>query len=348
MSFIAAPVAPRKDQVIRVVNESSILIFPSSWDHPIGCPITKLTIEYRASSQHTWTLVSSQAPSDEVIELSNLVSKSLYSVRMTAHTKGSPSTMAEYEARVGMPEELFSASHSKGLLFSIDSSTLISLTSSLFVLLVGFVAVTSLVLYKRKLNKGLMSKKHYHSHHQLHHHHLRKPSATSAASTVHTEVSSGILVSDQQQPHRTPTSIPVSRLNREKQAQALPAIPISEEKANMISGKTSSLFPASLREQSNTNSSNGSKKSSQSTFNCSPPVLLRGRLPKVLIPRKELDDIDKDLYSEYDEITPYATFTLLDDRTSKKVEDPEEDFKTFTVSIGEPAYNFKVSPETRC
>ena len=350
-----APVAPRKDQVIKVVNESCILIYPFSWDHPVGCPITKLTIEYRASSQHLWTLVSSQAPSDEVIELSGLQPKSLYSVRMTAHTKGSPSTMAEYEARVGLPEDnlFFSASsHSRGV-FSIDSSTLISLTSSLFVLAVGFVAVASLVLYKRKLNKSLLDKKHSH-----HHHHLRKPSATSAASsTIHTEVSSAALLlstdpnhlqhhQQQFQTHRTPTSNPVSRLNREKQSQALPPVP-SEEKVNMSLNKsTASLLPSSShvlirgkgqQTESNTSSSNGSKKSAFS------PLLLRGRLPQVPIPRQQLEDMDKDLY---DEITPYATFTLTDERVKvgqEEEDDEDTEFKTFTVSIGEPAYNFKVS-----
>lgn len=343
-----APVAPRREHVLRVVNDSTLLIYPSSWDHPIGCPITRLTIEYRASSQHTWTLVSSQALSDEVIELSNLLPRSLYSVRMTAHTKGSPSTMAEYEARVGLPEEYFSSENARVGSIPIDSSTLISLLSSLFVLLVGLVAVISLVGYKRRLNKRLLLKKH-----------TRKPSATSAATTtaassIRTEVSQSDLLLHV---HRTPTA-QMSRLNRDK--TALPPTPVDEQPLVMklpphISNVVSQQQQSSSQQhvmrmgnkqdsigmtpgKTNTGSSDGSRKGS-CPFES--PAVIRGRLPKVPIPRKQLEEIENDAYNEYDEITPYATFRLLDKHEDST---PVDDMKSFTVRVqGEPAYHFKVS-----
>jgi len=228
--------------------------------------------------------------------------------------------------------ELALTTREDGIIVSkYDSSMLISMASSLFVLFVGFVAVLSLLMYKRKLDKRLTVKQHHH----------RKPSATSAASTVHTEVSSAVLMTGDQL-HRTPTSLAVSRLNREK--HALPPLP-SEEKANRV--VVSSLHPRlGQQNENNTTNSDGSS----SAFNSSSPRLLRGRLPKVPIPRKQLDDFDnKDLYSEYGDITPYATFTLTDDMKKKEdgLDDDDREFKTFTVSFGEPAYNFKVSPDTR-
>ena len=79
--------------------------------------------------------------------------------------------------------------------------------------------------------------------------------------------------------------------------------------------------------------------------------MMRGKLPNVCIPRKQLEEIEKDGFNEYDEITPYATFSLQDGVTTDSLCDREattvdDEFKTFTVRIGEPAYCFKVSHPT--
>lgn len=376
--------APKKDQVLKIVNKTSIQIYPSAWEQETSaaCPIVKLTIEYRSSSVHKWKLLSSQGISDEVIELSNLINRSIYSLRMTAHTRtpASAPTMAEYEARIGLEDP---ADHShepyseitKGLL--TDPSTVISLASSVFVLCVGFIAVACLVTYKRRLNQKLTNS-------QRHKKHNRRTSATSAASTMQSTI-----LTEESNPNRRSAGNPVAKLNIQK--TSLPPIPVdaaavrrSGEKASgmmqqqviRITGQSSNvsvsvtgskgsstgaaagsscnMIDSQINSSSNSNITinsrkspfkNGSHQMQQHNHHHDP---VRGKLPNVCIPRKQLDEIENDIYNEYDEITPYATFRLHDDDPGHVRDNEEtgtEEFKTFrefTVRIGEPAYCFKV------
>lgn len=375
----AAPVAPKKDQVLKIVNNTSIHILPSAWQSPAAasssppqasaaCPIIKLTIEYRSSSLHKWKLLSSQPISDEVIELSNLINRSIYSLRMTAHTK-SPvpaSTMAEYEARIGLEDP---ADHShepyseitKGLL--TDPSTVISLASSLFVLCVGFIAVACLVSYKKRLNQKLTSSQRHKKH---------RTSATSAASTMQSTI-----LTEESEPSRRPAAcLPKSNI----QKTSLPPIPTdavsirmgsgmmphqqqqqqvlritgqsSNVSASVTAGKTSSggcSVGSSMIDSKILSGSSGNirkspfnKSSSQHHHNPNQHELIKGKLPNVCIPRKQLDEIENDIYNEYDEITPYATFRLNHDGEDTGTEEEFRTFREFTVRIGEPAYCFKV------
>jgi hypothetical protein len=371
----AAPVAPKKDQVLKIVNRTSIQIYPSAWQQQsssssAACPILKLTIEYRISSSahHKWKLLSSQGISgDEVIELSNLVNRSIYSLRMTAHTRSPPAVapvMAEYEARIGIedpddhsPHETYSQI-TKGLL--TDPSTVISLASSVFVLLVGFIAVSCLVTYKRRLNQKLTNSQRHKKHH-------RRTSATSAASTMQSTIlteepaerraaaagGAAAAVTAGAGGHKTPkfniqkTSLPpipteVPGIKNGKgmsQHQSHQVLRVTGQQANVGSGgNAGNKQPAGgILIDSNM----GSRKSPFKSD------LIRGKLPNVCIPRQQLEEIENDVYNEYDEIAPYATFRLQDGHTSRDdYSDTTDDFKTFrefTVRIGEPAYCFKAS-----
>lgn len=358
-----APVAPKKEQVLRVVNRTSILIYPSAWQsQAASCPISKLTIEYRSSSQHKWKLLSSQGISDEVIELSNLMNRSIYSLRMTAHTRSPVSgpTMAEYEARIGIEDPADHEPYSditKGLL--ADPSTVISLASSLFVLCVGFIAVACLVAYKRRLNQKLSASQRHKKYPPPH-----RTSATSAASTMQSTVLT------EEDPSRRPVA-GMAKLNIQK--TSLPPIPV-----DVVSRKGSGMGQQVVRGSSAGGSAQGSsitmmdsqisgnggaivsrkspfkstglqsQSSNHHKHQLSGDQVVRGKLPAVCIPRKQLEEIENDIYNEYDEITPYATFRLHDDPDHHRLNRPvdhleEEEFKTFTVRIGEPAYLFKVS-----
>lgn len=304
-----------------MVNESSIYIYPAAWNQSVGCPILKLTIEYRSSNEHTWKMLSSQALSSDVIKLSNLTLKTVYSVRMTAHTKGSPSTMAEYEARVGLEDEASSYFEVQRGLW--NTTTLVSLASSCIILLVGCVAVVCFILYERKLNHKLASRQS----------HYRRPSSVS---TAHTEESI-----DGRRGHGDGRSASSkSLIPREKQ----PVLLETQSSGGMMGGssaghikKVQPLVQQVLRVQS-TEISDGK----MNPFgNMSSPI--RGKLPKVSIPKQQLEEIEKDVYNEYDEITPYATFRLTDADVPEGPDLlPEDEFKTFTMRVGEPAYCFKV------
>lgn len=65
---------------------------------------------------------------------------------------------------------------------------------------------------------------------------------------------------------------------------------------------------------------------------------IKGRLPQVQLSLiKQLSD--SDIYNDDDEITPYATFRLNNFESEKKISDEIDEFKTFSVQIGEPPYH---------
>ncbi|RWS17533.1 dscam:-like isoform D [Dinothrombium tinctorium] len=301
----SAPVAPKKEEILKVVNDSSILVYSNAWDQSLGCPITKLVIEYRSSNYHTWRTVSTQAYSEKSapVVISNVKPKTLYSIRITAHTKGAPSTMAEYEVKVGFDEAdtyLQGSGDQRGLV--IDTTTLVSLASSLIVLISGFIAVICLFVYRKKSTK--LSKNRSGKY--------RRQSSASCAPSSQTDDSS-----ERRGPVRSDSSSGVA-----SKSQLLASV-------QSISEKPTQRKPIAKLQPLRT-----SAKDSALTHS---PV--RGKLPTVHIPTKQLEEIEKEIQNEYDEITPYATFRLTGDEDATT----EEEFKTFSVTIGEPAYMYKGS-----
>lgn len=426
--------------MLRLVNQSSIYIYPSSWSQSSSasmsaCPISKLTIEYKSNHQKVWKLLSSsplplEGDDASLIEVSNLTPRSIYSIRITAHTKGSLSTMAEYEVRVGFGDaeddsisdtSSMSSTNQSGYIgrmvdFStrlmVDTSTIISLISSLIVLLIGFVAVACLIAYKRKLNNKLYTRHTTYS----------SSSSINGASSNHGHHTSGLhaiggggggggsghssstpsayksSTSQQQQQQQLSQGLMKTSTGRlinpsvipAIQKQKLPPIPVQSgtgpgESMSMACnpneikstpptpGLVSLLSQQAAQQQSNNSLLTGKSttygsSSSSSASNLLPKgksfasagvdsssggasgitpsgvgaaIAIRGRLPAVSIPRKQLEQLENDIYSEYDEITPYATFSRVTG-LSNSTDDLTEEFKTFTVRIGEPAYCFKV------
>ena len=303
--------APRKEDMIKVISNSSIHIYPKSWDQSIGCPITKLIIEYR-SSNHNWKMISSPnfPQNNEPILVQNLFSKTLYSIRVTAHTKGSPSTMAEYDVRLVEDDKdlhgINSSSH-KGLI--VDTMTVISFLSSLIVLIAGCFAMVCLIVYKKNIsspNKSRFTP-------------YRRQSLTSYATS-----SQGGNSNNSEKKNFTRSDLKIGILNKNH----------SPSKVQSIVEKPQISLKTPL------NKVQYSKKENKRIFSYSLKSPVKGRLPTVRIPTKQLEEIEKDLHNEYDEITPYATFRLNDD-------DPnlDEEFKTFSIAIGEPDYLYKLSSE---
>lgn len=373
-----------------------------------------------------WKLLSSSPlPPDQdessVIEISNLTPVTVYSIRITAHTKGSLSTMAEYEVRVGFGDSLDSLDDSNSIIDSstmlninqsgyigrmvdfstrlmFDTSTIISLISSLIVLLIGFIAVVCLIAYKKKLNHKLYTRhttysssssinaassgNHHHSHHvagQSHHlpSHLTPVSNVSTANfkanSTSSQLTSGLMktsngriinssVISAIQKQKLPP-IPVNNTNASANTSECISLSTSEIKstpptpglvnllnqqaaaaaaaaaAGFNSSSTASNTPYNMKSKNFSSSSNNS--SSNQSNNLIGAVGIRSRLPAVNIPRKQLEQLENDIYNEYDEIAPYATFSRVT-ALSNSSDDITEEFKTFTVRIGEPAYCFKV------
>ena len=261
---------------------------------------------------------------------------------MTAHTKGSPSTMAEYEARLGLEEESSLFELQRGIIGVIDTTTLVSLVSSCIVLIAGCIAVGCLILYKRKLNEKLANRTT---------NHYRKPSSTSVvSSTIHAEETSELLRRGPPGDPRSGSSKSIATKSSgesgkvEKYSQGKVASTSVQQVMRLpppAPSSSSMIQHPSTAVVTNSKMMDGSSNRSGFTSSASP---FRGKLPKVSIPRKQLEQIEADVFNEYEEITPYATFKLHDhdDRDLHSGDPADEEFKTFTVTVGEPAYCFKV------
>ncbi|RWS30915.1 down syndrome cell adhesion molecule:-like isoform A [Leptotrombidium deliense] len=298
-----APIAPKKEEIIKVINDSSIVVNNNAWDQSSGCAISKLLVEYRSSNQHTWKTISSETYSDKnaALTIPNIKPKTVYSIRITAHTKGVPSTMAEYEVKVGLDEKdayFSSGENERGVV--IDTTTIISLVSSCVVLISGLIAVVFLFVYRMKSTKTKSSRVSKY----------RRQSSTSCAASSQSDESS-----ERRGAVRSESISGASKSQLLSSVQSIPEKSVSSRKP------VAKLQP--LRT---------APKESPVTHS---PV--RGKLPAVHVPTKQLQEVEKDTGNEYDEITPYATFRLTgdDDGTT------EEEFKTFSVTIGEPAYMYK-------
>lgn len=305
--------APKKEDIIKLVDNSTIHIYPNSWDQSTGCPITKLIIEYRSSNHHTWKMVSNPTlpHSAEPIQIKNLVTKRIYSIRVTAYTKGSPLTMAEYDVRLGVDEKDeygLENGYRKGLF--IDATTVISFLSSLIVLITGCFAIACLIAYKRNISSRGKSRSNFY----------RRQSSTSCApSPGNTDT-----ISDKRSFFLNDSSVGLSGQNQASyKIQSIvenPRVPLKIP--------LSKIQRASKAENKRV-----------LAYGASSPI--KGRLPAVRIPTKQLEETEKDTQNECDEITPYATFRLTGD------DDPtaEEEFKTFSIRIVEPSYMYKSGSE---
>lgn len=293
----------------------------------------------------------------EPIQIHNLIPKSIYSIRITAQTRGSPSTMAEYDVRLGLEEKelfTFGSGFQRGLL--LDTTTLVSILSSLVVLVTGCFAIACLIVYK-KHSIGLSAKPKSS--------HYRRQSSTSCAPSSNEGDASG---SDKRssglRSDHTSSDLLI------KKNQSLSSIQ-SVKEPSVISSKKVPAIKA-IKGNSSNNSINGAGNASGTGSNGGgglgstpgigviggninnpsavkldpsrgppypPKSPIRGRLPQVRIPTKQLEEIEKDFSNEYDEITPYATFRLHGGDEGN----PEEEFKTFSVHIGEPGYMYKAT-----
>ena len=294
----------------------------------------------------------------EPIQIHNLIPRSIYSIRITAQTRGSPSTMAEYDVRLGLEEkELFTlgSGFQRGLL--LDTTTLVSILSSLVVLVTGCLAIACLIVYKRhSVNfSGKPKSSHY-----------RRQSSTSCApssnegdagsdkrsSGLRSDHTSSDLLIKKNQSLSSIQSVKESSVIASKKVPALKAIKVNSS-TNLINGGGNSASGTGLSGGGGiigSTPNNGIGIIGANITNPSivkldpsrgppypPKSPIRGRLPQVRIPTKQLEEIEKDLSNEYDEITPYATFRLHGGDESN----PEEEFKTFSVNIGEPGYMYK-------
>ncbi|KAI1278123.1 Down syndrome cell adhesion molecule-like protein Dscam2 [Halotydeus destructor] len=335
----SAPMAPRKEDVLRLFNDTSILIYPISWEAGSSCPITKLTIEYRMTGSYAWRLLSSRPISSDVTEISDILPRTIYSIRMTAHSAGPPATMAEYEMRVGLADEDIIFGSGLQRAFLVDTTTLISLVSSCIVLLIGSIAVVCLVIYKRKSQRKMASASSSVSVNSRsgHYGHNRRQSVP--ASSQHGGSQSTGLTVHSEEAGISSGRAPVRNDSRDK----LLSTSVQSSSA-MTSNKMATTNVEVNRKNSSVNNNGRSARSSSITTKGGPSPFRGGKLPAVPLPTKRpavSQPLEEDIYHDYDEITPYATFTLSkdDDRNV------DEEFKTFTVKIGEPAYHFKGAME---
>ena len=342
--------APKQSDVIKLVNDPAILVLPSAWDQPTSCPIVKLTTEYRNSGTYTWRLLATRTPPgiSDIIEISHLQSPAIYTIRMTAFTGSGPPILAEYDVRVGMPalpsgtggddadSVFYGGGSSVGGLqrpVFVDQATLVSLISSCLVLIAGFIAIVCIIIYKRNSQRKMVSASSSMSVASRNYgQHYRRPSGntttTSSGLTVHSEASLG------GGGHKKSTT---DKLYHHHHSH--PSL------SQLPGGKKGPLPPPpnSIPPPPPTTAPPGARSSF--TTSGSP---LRGKLPAVAIPRKQLDELEQDIYNEYDEITPYATFRMTDadnDGGAGSVGgiiNADDEFRTFTVKIGEPAYMMKV------
>ncbi|XP_042896900.1 cell adhesion molecule Dscam1 isoform X2 [Parasteatoda tepidariorum] len=89
-----APITPDKDRLL-TVSSTSVFVNLSSW-HNGGCPITVFVIQYRASGQQEWTLVSNNiVPEQQNITITDLIPGTWYTLLITARNDAG-ATDSEY------------------------------------------------------------------------------------------------------------------------------------------------------------------------------------------------------------------------------------------------------------
>ncbi|XP_074605506.1 cell adhesion molecule Dscam1-like isoform X2 [Brevipalpus obovatus] len=307
--------APKREDIIKVISNTTIHIYPNTWDQSYGCPITKMIIEYRSTSHHTWKMVSTPnfPHEDEPIPIKNLVPKTKYSIRITAYTREGvqPSKTAEYDVQPGSEDsEMYGLTAGFQRNLVLDTTTIISILVSMIVMISGCFIVVCMIVYNRHRNN--MARKPRSGHYRRQSSISCAPSSTdgldekrSGGGGMRTDTTNSDLKKNQSLSSTQSSNDKASIIKKAPSLKALRA------KAKALEAKNPPI-PAFVSQSS--------------------PI--KSRLPAVRIPTKQLADIEKD---DYDEITPYATFRLtVDDKRTA-----EEEFKTFSVRIDEPGYMYK-------
>ncbi|XP_064472281.1 cell adhesion molecule Dscam1-like [Ornithodoros turicata] len=341
------PVAPTKEDLFRVLNSTHIQVATWSWRSG-GCPITRISVEYRLHSQPDWTSFWNQtggpgdldaSPSGEAnsVILGGLEPETWYVVRVTAfNAAGVTRVKSDLVTTSGGGFDVFRGGSIRA--FFEDTTTLVSMASSGVVLLAGVVAVICLVLYKRRRNgraaagggsgasrTNAASKQKARPPGRSRSSSSQPKSAESrssdlATATTTTTISSGVTATNERNertsgrdPSRPPT-LPEKK-NRDAARR-------NRELAGRPDSRESPVRKAPPKTPSN------------KTTNKMLSEMQQHQQRKIRLPSPK-----KQFYDE--EITPYATFQLSPSK-SGRIEDAEE-FKTFTIHHGEPPYMAKGS-----
>ncbi|GIZ03857.1 down syndrome cell adhesion molecule-like protein Dscam2 [Caerostris extrusa] len=297
----SAPVAPKQEDMI-FTNSTHLVLHLSSWQGG-GCPITRMSIEYRPHSHSHWTVLTDHAKPEQQHQLvvPDLAAETWYVVKIVAYNAAG-STTAEYDVitltntnAFPIPDHGTQGHMPSATSFFEDTTTLVSMASSGVVLIAGIVAVVCLVMYKRRRNTG---------------HHYRESAsrsdvATTTALMAHIDKKTGR-----------------SESNRHSHGHGHGHSTHNQQSHN--SRDLPSYFSSPVRKVAPTNNvpqsrQNSSQQAGPSTSHSSHSV-----------PEYE------------DEIAPYATFQLPPPPGEEDIGETEE-FKTFSVHHGEPPYLTKSS-----
>lgn len=126
----------------------------------VQCPIRRLVVEYRPASSGLWKLLFAQpiSPDSSPLPLPLNSDRATCSIRMTAYTVGRPYTMAEYEIRYGdisdssaeLNDGLLTTSSTSEHRLLMDGGALLSLLCSILLLLMGVLLFAYLLLLRRR------------------------------------------------------------------------------------------------------------------------------------------------------------------------------------------------------
>nr|XP_042900815.1 Down syndrome cell adhesion molecule-like protein Dscam2 [Parasteatoda tepidariorum] len=152
----SVPVAPKQDDMI-FTNATHLVLHLSSWQGN-GCPITRMSIEYRPHSHSRWTMLTDHVNPEQQNQLvvPDLAAETWYVVKLTAYNAAG-STTAEYDVITltnAFPDHGSQGQLPSATSFFEDTTTLVSMASSGVVLIAGIVAVVCLIMYKRRRNSG--------------------------------------------------------------------------------------------------------------------------------------------------------------------------------------------------
>ncbi|CAL1284864.1 unnamed protein product [Larinioides sclopetarius] len=298
----SAPVAPKQEDMI-FTNSTHLVLHLSSWLGG-GCPITRMSIEYRPHSHSHWTVLTDHAIPEQQHHLvvPDLAPETWYVVKVVAFNAAG-STTAEYDVitltntnAFPIPDHGSQGHMPSATSFFEDTTTLVSMASSGVVLIAGIVAVVCLVMYKRRRNSG---------------HHYRESAsrsdvATTTALMAHIDKKTGRSESNR---HSHSHSHGHSHSTHNQQSHNNRDLP------SYFSSPVRKVAPTNSVPQSRQNSQQAGPSTSHSSHS---------------VPEYE------------DEIAPYATFQLPPPPGEEDIGETEE-FKTFSVHHGEPPYLTKSS-----
>ena len=303
-----------EDLVAMSKNESDLTMLSSNGDK-IDCPIRRLVVEYRNAGSGLWKLLFAQPISADSapLPLPLLTEQSnsyVINIRMTAYTIGRPYTMAEYQLRTGEPnsgevadEEASTATAEHRL----DGGAVLSLLCSLLILLLGTLLFIYLLLLRRR--QSLVRKE------------MIEYCGTSASGTglIGSSNSSG------NAPKMAPLNYSTTHLIEKRPP---PPPPLSKPPLPPVPSFASVL--ANAANLASRSAGYGScKKPTQATSTALTAVNKSGSSTMTLstsgnnCARSQPSSIKPHPIDLYDEITPYATFTLSAEDNQPNDELPE-------------------------